>query len=230
MLMLVSPSCWFQPRRRPRVHQRWRPKTCARLTLLVTFVFALTATALVSKQARGQITDPQVALFPDPTKYARGLFVEAETGGTIFFGPVRTHLDPGFALGGRAGYDLARFFAVQVHLLGSTHLTAFTDEPHGQQLLQLYRALGEARFTLRAQSWGVIAQGGAGLAHTSTNVLQLAGLNRYRNSLAAGGGLGVDYHTLSRHVAVGLRADAYYLRDLAKSTDLTVAIYLRYTF
>jgi hypothetical protein len=191
---------------------------------------AVSLIASVTHEARAQITDPQVALFPDPTKYARGFFVEAETGGTMFLGPVRTHLDPGFALGGRAGYDLARFFAVQVHLLGSTHVTAFAEEPHGQQLLQVYRALGEARLTLRAQSWGIIAQGGAGLAHTSTNVLQLAGFNRYRNSLAAGGGLGVDYHTLSRHVAVGLRADAFYLRDVAKSTDLTISTYLRYTF
>lgn len=180
--------------------------------------------------AHAQVTDPQVALFPDPTKYARGLFIEAETGGTMFLGPLHSHLDPGFALGARGGYDLTRFFALQVHALASNHVTSFEREPHDGQLVQLLRALGEARLTLRAQSWGIIAQGGAGVAHVSTNVLQAAGLNHFRNSLIAGGGLGVDYHTLSRHTSVGLRADAYYLRDIAKSTELTFNTYLRYTF
>jgi len=206
------------------------PPARALLSFRWLSVLGLLGALLLSRPALAQITDPQVALFPDPTKYARGLYVEAETGGAFFLGNLGTHLAPGFALGTRVGYDLTRFFAVQAHATASSHVTSFVDEPHDGQLVQILQAMGEMRLTFRAQSWGFVAQGGAGIAHTSTNVLQAAGLNRFRNSLLGGGGLGVDYHTLSRHLAVGLRADGYYLRDLAKSTEITVATYLRYTF
>ena len=40
--------------------------------------------------ARAQVTDePNPVIFPDPAKFARGLYTEGEVGGIWFLGPVR---------------------------------------------------------------------------------------------------------------------------------------------
>ena len=72
--------------------------------------------------ARAQVTDePNPVIFPDPTKFARGLYTEGEIGSVVLFGPAGGgKVGPGFAIGTRVGYDLTRFFAVQAHGIGST--------------------------------------------------------------------------------------------------------------
>ena len=67
-------------------------------------------------------------------------------------------------------------------------------------------------------------------ARMSTNVLYTLGLARYRTGLTAGGGGGIDYHSLSRHFSIGLRGGYFWLRDVEGSQDLIVTTYLRYTF
>ena len=56
------------------------------------------------------------------------------------------------------------------------------------------------------------------------------GLNTRRTSLAYGGGLGVDYHTLSRHFAFGVHAGLQHIVGLAQSNALTTTAGVRYTF
>ena len=72
--------------------------------------------------ARAQVTaEPSAVVFPDPNKFARGLYTEGEIGAVAFFGPAGDNVSPGFAIGARVGYDIFRLFALQAHVLGSTH-------------------------------------------------------------------------------------------------------------
>src|SRR5450755_157675 len=180
--------------------------------------------------ARAQVTaEPSAVVFPDPAKFAHGLYTEGEVGAVAFFGPAGADVAPGFAVGTRIGYDLFRWLAVQAHLLGSTH-SIRGDTPQAGQLLQTYQAIAEGKLTIRFGQTSLFAEGGAGLERLSTNVLYTLGIERYRIGFTAGGGGGFDYHSLSRHFSVGVRGDYFWLREISGSQDLMVTTYLRYTF
>ncbi len=193
---------------------------------------ALLATSwlLAGGAARAQVTsEPTAAVFPDPAKFAHGLYTEGEVGAVVFSGKAGDVVGPGFAVGARLGYDLVRFFAVEGRLLGSTHETQ-GDSLVAGQLLQTYQATVEGKLTLRFTQASIFAQGGAGAARMSSNLLYALGYARYRTGLTAGGGAGADYHSLSRHFSVGVRAELYWLRDVSGSRDVIATTYLRYTF
>jgi hypothetical protein len=195
-------------------------------------VVALLSSTAVATRARAQVTkEPEAAIFPDPKKFAHGLYTEGEIGAVAFFGPAGENVAPGFAIGARVGYDVLRFFAVQVHGLGSTHLTKTGDHPQADQLIQTYQGTVEGKLTLRFGQLSIFGEGGVGVTRLSTNLLYQLGVEQqYRTGLTAGGGGGVDYHSLSRHFSIGLRGELYWLRDLRASKDLIVTTYLRYTF
>jgi hypothetical protein len=195
-------------------------------------VVALVASSALASRARAQVTkEPEVAIFPDPKKFAHGLYTEGELGAVAFFGPAGDNVAPGFAIGARVGYDVFRFFAIQVHGLGSTHLTKANDRPQGDQLIQTYQGTVEGKLTLRFGQVSLFGEGGVGLTRLSTNLLYVLGVEQqYRTGLTAGGGGGVDYHSLSRHFSIGLRGEYYWLRDLSSSKALIATTYLRYTF
>jgi hypothetical protein len=181
--------------------------------------------------ARAQVTsEPSAVVFPDPEKFAHGFFTEGEFGVLWFTGRANDAIAPGFAVGARAGYDIFRFFAVQLHLMGSTHQSQ-GDSPVAGQLLQVYQATAEGKLTLRLVQWSFFAEGGLGLARMSSNLLFALGLEpKYRTGLTLGGGGGIDYHFLSRHFSIGLRGGFYVLREVTASQDLNTTLYLRYTF
>jgi len=209
----------------------------SQLRLFLSLTTAAAAITAAAPSARAQVTDePNPVIFPDPTKFARGLYTEGEIGSVIFFGAAGGgKVGPGFAIGTRVGYDVTRFFAVQLHGLGSTHQTSFPGHPQDEQLLQLYQGMIEAKLTYRFGQLSIFAEGGGGAARLSSNLLATVPygggyLTRWRTGLTAGGGAGVDYHSLSRHFSVGLRGDYFWLRDISGSTDLIATTYLRYTF
>jgi hypothetical protein len=213
-----------RPRRRARPARLARLASIAFLASVLSWTLATAACAQVTKE-------PEAAIFPDPKKFARGLFTEGEVGAVAFFGPAGDNVAPGFAIGARVGYDVLRFLAVQFHALGSTHLTKAGEHPQGDQLLQTYQGTLEGKLTLRFGQVSIFGEGGAGLTRLSTNLLYQLGVEQqYRTGLTAGGGGGVDYHSLSRHFSIGLRGEYYWLRDLRSSTDLIATTYLRYTF
>jgi len=180
--------------------------------------------------ARAQVTsEPSAVVFPDPTKFAHGLYTEGEFGALWFNGRASAEISPGFAVGARVGYDIFRFFALQVHLMGSTHQSQ-GDTPIAGQLLQMYQGLIEGKLTLRLVQWSFFAEGGFGAARMSSNLLAARQLARYRTGFTAGGGAGLDYHFLSRHFSVGVRGGYYVLSDVSGSRDGNVTMYLRYTF
>jgi hypothetical protein len=179
---------------------------------------------------RAQVTsEPSAVVFPDPEKFAHGFFTEGEFGVQWFNGAASSEIGPGFAVGARAGYDIFRFLAVQVHLRGSTHQSQ-GDTPIAGQLLQLYQGRLEGKATLRLVQWSFFAEGGLGAARMSSNLLYARGLARYRTGFTYGGGAGIDYHFLSRHFSIGLRGDFWVLSDVTNSRDASTSMYLRYTF
>jgi len=180
--------------------------------------------------ARAQVTsEPSAVVFPDPEKFAHGLYTEGEFGGLKFLGRAGDELGLGFAVGARIGYDLTRFISVGADALNKKHQSQ-GDTPIAGQLLQMYQGTLEAKLTLRWVQWSLFAEGGFGAARMSTNLLYARGLARYRTGLTTGGGGGLDYHFLSRHFSVGLRGAYYVLGDVTASQNVTTTIYLRYTF
>lgn len=180
--------------------------------------------------ARAQVTsEPSAVVFPDPAKFAHGLYTEGELGAVAFFGPAGNDVAPGFAVGARVGYDLTSWLAVQAHLLGSTH-SITGDSPQSGQLLQTYQAMAEGKLTWRFGQTSLFGEGGVGLERLSTNVLYTLMIERYRLGFSAGGGGGFDYHSLSRHFSVGVRGDFFWLREISGSRELMATTYLRYTF
>ena len=185
-----------------------------------------------ARPARAQVTAPPKAeLFPDPSKFAYGLYTEGALGAvTVLGGAAGSHLSPGWALGLTAGYDLTRWLAVEARGVGSTHTTEFADAPEDGELLQLYHLMGALRFNIRYRYLIVSGDGTMGVVRTSNNVLAAVGLNLRRTSIAYGGGLGVDYHTLSRHFAFGVHAGLQHIVGLAQSNALPTTAGVRYTF
>jgi hypothetical protein len=190
-----------------------------------------TSWLLFGAPARAQVTaEPSAVVFPDPAKFARGLFTEGEVGAVAFFGRAGDVVSPGFSVGARLGYDLTRWAAVQIHVLGSTHQIAGTNPLNGQ-LLQTYQAALEGKLTYRFAQTSIFAEGGAGIARLSTNALYVLGVEpQYRVGLVLGGGAGIDYHSLSRHFSLGIRGDFKVMQELTSSQELFASTYLRYTF
>jgi hypothetical protein len=197
-----------------------------RRTALVLAVLAL------ATPARAQVTNEPVAPHADPSKFARGLYGEAEVGTLMFLGEARSEIGPGAAIGARAGYDLLRWVAVQIHAFGSTHTTRFADSPQGGQLLQLYQGTAEGKLSVRFGQVGVAATGGFGVARLSTNLLGTTGLTApdVQTTTLTLGGLGADYHTLSRHFSFGLGATFAHYQKLHTTGALAATLSARYTF
>lgn len=181
--------------------------------------------------AYGQITHEPAAPLPDPRKFARGWFIEAEMGAFAPLGEAKP-LGVGVGVGARLGYDLARFVALALHAFGSTHKTDFGSAPQSGQLLQLYQLVSELKLTVPLRQVSVFAVGGAGLASASTNLLGTTELSARDDTtgLMFLGGLGLDYHPLARHFSFGARASFCRLQTLRAPGGITATSYVRFTF
>ena len=179
-------------------------------------------------QHLGEPADPR----PDPSKFARGFYAQAEAGVVSFLGEAAEPLGTGPAFGTRVGYEIFRFLALQVHGGGSTHSIRLDDRPQDGQLLQILRGAAELKLTVPLSRWSLFAHGGGGLARLSSNLLGTAGLTELgvRLSPIYGGGAGVDYHTASRHFSFGLAVDFQKLPRLNTVGALASSAYIRYTF
>jgi hypothetical protein len=192
----------------------------------------LVGIVLYAAPARAQITDEPISPYPDPRLFARGWFAQAEIGAAIPLGAARAAVHAGPAFGVRAGWEFARWVALQVRGAGSTHAVEIEGQPEVGQLMQVVLVAGELRLAVPIGAWAISAQGGAGRARFSTNILGTAGLTDpgVRVSTIFGGSLGVDYHSRSRHFSGGLIAGLDKLQRLDTTGLLNVALDLRYTF
>lgn len=182
--------------------------------------------------ARAQITEEPIAVLPDPAHFARGLQVDAQLGAVTFLGAAHRPLGTGAALGVRVGWELRRWCAVSLHALGSTHETDFGPAPQSDQLLQILAASAELRLGVPLGRVLLFAQGGAGFARLSSNVLTGTRIHpgTGQGTLLFVGGLGVDYHTLSRHFSYGLDLALTHYAKLEAPGAIASTAYVRYTF
>ena len=206
------------------------------VTLLTVIGCACLASAALAtfgaRAAHGQLMGEPVDPRPDPSKFSRGLYAEAEAGAQLFVGQARRPLGAGVALGGRVGYELARWLAVQVHGLAATHETDFGDAPQSDQLLQTLQGTAELKLAVPLSQWSLFAFGGGGMARLSTNLLGTTGLTDPDVKLSPlfGAGLGADYHTRSRHFSFGGSAAFWKLLAVRTTGAATTTCYVRYTF
>jgi hypothetical protein len=179
-----------------------------------------------------QIVAEPVSPYPNPDQFARGFFLQGEAGATIPLGAARDTLSTGPTLGVRAGYEFARWVALQASLASSTHPLDATAGPQVAQLLQLTHATAELRLAIPLGAWSIFAQGGAGRARLSTNILGTTGLTDpgVRVSLIYGGSAGVDYHTRSRHFSCGLTTGFAKFEAIKTTGAITSTAYLRHAF
>jgi hypothetical protein len=182
--------------------------------------------------ARAQVTNEPVSPYPDPAKFARGLYGEAEVGTLVFVGEAGSSLGAGAVIGARFGYDFLRWVALQIHATGSTHTTSFHDMPQTGQILQLYQGTGELKLTVRFGQFAVAGWGGGGLARLSSNLLGTAGLTNpdVQNTPVFLGGLGADYHTMSRHFSFGLSGGFAKYQRVHTTGAISATVFVRYTF
>lgn len=186
---------------------------------------------LCALPARAQITEEPVAPLPDPKKFAHGVFVDAGLGAFVLLGKADA-VGSGPAISARLGYDVFRLLALQLHVAGSTHRTDFGAAPQSGQLLQVYQTTAELKLTVPIRQVSVYAFGGAGFAFLSTNILGTTGLTAAdkTSGVMYGGGLGLDYHLLSRHFSFGLEASFAKMQAIATTGGILSTAYVRYAF
>ena len=160
-----------------------------------------------------------------------GFYSEAGLGATGFLGDASGWSAVGPALDVRAGRDLWEWLSIGVHLEASSHEATVPPPPVGEYY-QLYRGYADGRLGFRVGAIAVFAEGGAGLAYMSSNVLQKVRIldpgERFGFAFSAGGG--AEYQLQNRHYAVGLAGGWWLIPDFASLQGIDGRLYLRYTY
>lgn len=160
-----------------------------------------------------------------------GVFAEGALGGAGFIGSAKSAAEVGPAIGARVGYDLFSWLSIGAHLTASTHEATVPPPPEGEYF-QMYTAIGEGRLGFRVRRIAVFAQGGAGFAMISSNVLSKVGITEPGESVSfaitAGGGF--EYQLANRHYAFGIAGEWASFAQFENTQSVTVNTFLRYTY
>ncbi len=162
---------------------------------------------------------------------SKGVYAEAGLGGAATLGKAADWTQPGPALSLRLGSDLFSWFSLGIAAATSTHEATVPAPPTGEYV-QLYRARADARLTARVQMLALYAEGGAGAAMLSSNVLAKVGVQEpgERFSLLFAGGGGLEYQLQNRHYAFGLGAEYWLAPGFDALSGIEVRLFLRYTY
>jgi hypothetical protein len=160
-----------------------------------------------------------------------GFYTEAGLGATMFLGEGRDDAAIGPSMGLRVGFDLWSWLSVGIHLEASTHEATVPAPPEGEYV-QMYRGFADGRLGFRVGAIAVFAEGGAGAAVVSSNILQLGGFLEpgERAALAFTGGGGAEYQLQNRHYAFGLSGSWWLIPGFDALQGADARIYLRYTY
>lgn len=179
----------------------------------------------------GVVERPQAdpTVFPDPRKFSRGFFVEAALGPAVPIGAAAKVLSPGFSFSARAGYEVRRWIALDLHATGLLH--RYHDAVLHRELLGQGVYTGELRLGVPFRRFMIAAHGGFGVMQTSNNLLQIAGVapDNRRFGVAWDAALSFDVHSLDRHISGGFIASFIGMPALRSSGALLLSLYLRYT-
>jgi hypothetical protein len=167
----------------------------------------------------------------DARPASTGFYTEAGLGATMVLAEGRDDVAIGPSMELRIGYDLFSWLSVGVHLEASSHEATVPPPPEGEYL-QLYRGFADGRLGFRVGAVAVFAEGGAGAAVVSTNILQLAGFldAGEQAALAFTGGGGAEYQLQNRHYAFGLSGSWWLIPGFDGLQGADARIYLRYTY
>ena len=160
-----------------------------------------------------------------------GFFSEAGAGAAGFIGAAASDAKIGPTMALRIGYEPLSWFALGLHLEGTSQEATVPPPPTGEWF-QLYRAEADGRLTARVGAFAMFAEGGAGVGYISSNVLQQVGIldpgEHVTLSLDAGGGL--EYQLQNRHYAFGLAGNWWLLPQFDHVQGAEARLYLRYTY
>ncbi len=160
-----------------------------------------------------------------------GFYAEAGVGASGHLGTARNYSAIGPTVGLRLGYDLFSWLSLGVALSTASHEATVPPPPDGEWY-QLYQGRGDARLGFRVDSLAVFAEGGAGAAYISSNVLGKVMIldpgERFTISFAGGGGL--EYQLQNRHYAFGLAGTYWMLPQFDALQGVEGRVYLRYTY
>ena len=160
-----------------------------------------------------------------------GFYSEAGLGATGFLGAARNASEIGPALDLRIGYDLWSWLSLGVHLEASSHEATVPPPPEGEYY-QLYRGFADGRLGFRVGAIAVFAEGGAGAAYVSSNILQRAQIldpaERFTLAFTAGGG--AEYQLQNRHYAFGIGGAWWLMPEFDAMQGIDARLYLRYTY
>jgi len=160
-----------------------------------------------------------------------GFYSEAGLGATAMIGSAADDSAIGPAMDVRLGYDLWSWLSLGVHLEASSHEATVPPPPEGEYF-QLYRGYADGRLGFRVGAIAVFAEGGAGAAYISSNVLQRVAIldpaERFTLAMTAGGG--AEYQLQNRHYAFGLAGAWWLMPEFDAMQGIDARLYLRYTY
>ena len=160
-----------------------------------------------------------------------GWFAEGGIGAVAFLPGASDDAAIGPVFHLRVGRDLFSWLSIGIALSASSHEATVPPPPEGEWF-QLYRGLGDARISVLFDRVAVFAEGGAGAAMISSNILGKAKITgpgeNFTIAFQAGGGL--EYQLENRHYAFGVAAEAFLLPQFAALRAVDARLYLRYTY
>lgn len=175
-------------------------------------------------------------VIPPPRRVAaKGFFAEGGLGAVAFLPNTSRSAAIGPALSLRLGIDLWSWLSVGMFLSASTHEATVPPPPTGEWF-QLYRGGADGRLSFLLERLAFFAEGGAGIAMVSSNVLEKPMILDPGEafSIAFHAGAGVEYQWENRHYAVGIGVDGFLVPQFASPSGTMKAIdsrlYLRYTY
>lgn len=162
---------------------------------------------------------------------SRGFYAEAGLGGAGMLGEGRhaAAIGPGLAL--RLGYDVTAWASIGVVAAATSHEATVPPPPTGEWF-QLYQGRLELRLGARTGALALFAEGGAGGAYVSSNLLAKVDIldPAERTSLAVAAGAGVEYQLQNRHYAFGLAGGWWMLPAFDSLQGVEARVFLRYTY
>ncbi len=167
----------------------------------------------------------------EPRPRSKGFYAEAGIGGRGYLADAgeSSAIGPNASL--HLGIDLFSWFSVGGQLGASSHEATVPAPPVGEYY-QLYSAAGEARLSIPVGPLAVFADGRAGLAMVSTNILEKSAIldPGERFTLMFGGGGGLEYQLQNRHYAFGVAGSYTLLPAYDASSSVSARFFLRYTY
>lgn len=167
----------------------------------------------------------------DARPASRGFYAEAGLGAVGMLGEGQHAAAVGPVVALRLGYDLTPWASLGIAADASSHEATVPPPPEGEWF-QLYQGRADLRLGARSGAVAFFAEGGAGAAYISSNLLAKVGILEpgERVSLAISAGGGLEYQLQNRHYAFGLAGSYWLAPGFDGLNGIEARAFLRYTY